>query len=176
MVQASRRSKDGQDAWVCVARIRGAHGVKGEVLIEPLTDTPAALKDFKVLHKGADGPLLQVKWGAPHKGCFRARLTGVETREEAQVWNGVEIFVPRSALKPLTGDDHYHADLLGMAVVDEAGVGLGIVTGIAHYGASEVLDIEGRDGKRAMLPFTKDAVLSIDSLARKMTIDSAFLA
>ena len=66
--------------------------------------------------------------------------------------------VPRSALPPLGEGEYYHADLLGLPAVSDAGEPLGTVAAVENFGAGDVLEIERPDGKRFMVPMTAEAV------------------
>ena len=51
-----------------------------------------------------------------------ARFKGVGDRSAAEALNGTELFVDRAALPAeLDEEEFYHADLVGLAVVDEHG-------------------------------------------------------
>ena len=66
--------------------------------------------------------------------------------------------VPRSALPPLEEGEYYHADLIGLAAVSDAGEPLGTVMAVENFGAGDILEIERPTGKRFMVPMTADAV------------------
>ena len=79
----------------------------------------------------------------------------------------------RSAMPALGEGEYYHADLIGLAAVSPEGKPLGTIVAIDNYGAGDVLEIEQPDGRRAMVPMTRDAVPEWDQA--RAVIDPAFL-
>ncbi len=66
--------------------------------------------------------------------------------------------VPRSSLPPLGEGEYYHADLIGLAAVSEAGETLGTVVAVENFGAGDVIEIKRPDGKSFMVPMRVEAV------------------
>ena len=79
-------------------------------------------------------------------------------RTAAEALRGTVLTVPRSALPPLEEGEYYHADLIGLAAVSDAGEPLGTVVAVENFGAGDVLEIERPTGKRFMVPMTAAAV------------------
>ena len=68
-------------------------------------------------------------------------------------------------------DEFYHADLLGLEVVQE-GAKIGTVKAIIPAGAGDVLEIDRGPGQETLLvPFTKAAVPEINIGAGRLTVD-----
>jgi 16S rRNA processing protein RimM len=169
------RDEDGVPGWVCVGRIAGAHGIKGEVMIESFTQRPETLAGLQGLALGAGGAPLRIVAARPHKRGLIARLDGVADRSAAETHKGVRLFVPRAALGQAR-EGIFHADLIGMAVADSTGAPLGMVAGVANYGGGDLLEIALSAGGTALVPFTRQAVPVVDEKARKGTVDPAFIA
>lgn len=102
-----------------------------------------------------------------------ARLSGVSDRSAAEALRGSLIEVDRSALPPLEEGEYYHADLIGLSCVDPAGDLLGTVVAVENFGAGDLLEIEGPDGKRSLVPFRPDVAELRDG---RLVIDPVFLA
>ena len=144
-----------QDKPVTLAVITGAHGVMGEVRLKVFGEGVAALK----LHKSFNGGTLTLKkLRDDGKGGAIARFAEVPDRTAAEALRGIELTVPRSALPPLEEGEYYHADLIGLAAVSDAGESLGTVIAVENFGASDILEIERPDGRRFMVPMTERAV------------------
>ncbi|UYY58751.1 ribosome maturation factor RimM [Sphingomonas sp. S2-65] len=136
---------------VTLAAVIGAHGIAGEVRLKVFGDDLASYKSFN----GGTLTLKSVRTGS--NGAI-ARFAEVPDRNAAEALRGTTLTVPRSALPPLGEGEYYHADLLGLAAVDESGAALGQVVAIDDYGAGDVLEIEMADGKRFMVPMNAAAV------------------
>ena len=84
---------------------------------------------------------------------------------------GLRLYVSKDALPKPDEDEFYHADLLGMEVVQDSKK-IGTVRSIIPAGAVEVLEIDRGPGREMMLvPFTKAAVPDVDIAAGRLTID-----
>ena len=92
------------------------------------------------------------------KGGAIARLAGVADRNAAEALRGTVLSVPRAALPPLAEGEYYHADLIGLAAVTEAGAMLGEVVAVENFGAGDLIEIARPDGRRFMVPMRAEAV------------------
>lgn len=158
------------ESLVCVGTIAGAFGVSGEARIKSFCAEPGAIADYGPLVT-ADGRSLRIRITRAVKGGFAARLSGVETREQAEALKGTRLHVPRDRLPVLPEDEFYHADLIGLEVVDPGGAPLGRVRAIFDHGAGDILEIAAPDGSELMLPFTRRAVPTIDLGAGRLVAD-----
>ena len=157
---------------VCVGAIAGAFGVRGEVRLRPFTEEPGAIASYGELSTEDGARQFEVKLTRPVKGGFAARLSSVETREEAEALKGTRLYAPRSALPDLSEDEFYHADLIGMKVVGLDGVDYGRVKALQNYGAGDFLEIAVPNRKSpALLPFTREAAPHVDLSAREIVAD-----
>lgn len=145
--KAHPNAEAGGEPRIVLAAITGAHGIGGEVKLKLFADDVAAFRSFN------DGALTLRSL----RGNI-ARFVEVADRTAAEGLRGTQLSVPRSALPPLDDGEYYHADLLGLAVVSDAGDALGRVVAVDNFGAGDVLEIERPDGKRFMVPMTEQAV------------------
>ena len=143
------------DRPVTLAAVVGAHGVTGEVRLKLFGEGVAALKRYRAFN---DSALSLDKLRDDGKGGAIARFAEVTDRNTAEALRGTELTVQRSALPPLDDGEYYHADLIGLPAVSEAGDMLGRVIAVENFGAGDLLEIEKADGKRFMVPMIKTAV------------------
>jgi len=158
-------------ARVCVGAIAGAFGVRGEVRLKSFCAEPEAIADYGPLSDEAGARSWSVAITRPVTNGFAARLGGVATREQAEALKGVRLYAPRERLPHLPDDEFYHADLIGLAVFDSGGVKLGEVRAVQDYGAGDFLEIATPDRKTALLPFTREAVPTVDLAAGRLIAD-----
>jgi len=144
-----------RDKPVTLAAVTGAHGVTGEVRLKLFGEGLDALKRHKRFNQG---DLTLTKLRDDGKGGAIARFAEVADRTAAEGLRGTALSVPRSALPPLEEGEYYHADLIGLAAVSDAGDTLGTVVAVENFGAGDVLEIERPTGKRFMVPMTAAAV------------------
>ncbi|KRA83108.1 ribosome maturation factor RimM [Altererythrobacter sp. Root672] len=144
-----------EDKPVTLAAITGAHGVTGEVRLKLFGE---GLGGFSAHRQFNDGALTLKKLRDDGKGGAIARFAEVDDRTAAEKLRGTTLSVPRSALPALDEGEYYHADLIGLPAMSEAGEPLGTVIAVENYGATDVLEVERPDGKRFMVPMRIEAV------------------
>ena len=158
------------DKPVTLAAIIGAHGVAGEVRLKLFGEGLDGLKPHKSFNEGA---LTLAKVRSDNKGGAVARFAEIGDRNAAEALRGTTLTVPRDALPALDDGEYYHSDLLGLPVVTETGDEVGTVCAVENYGASDVIEIEKPDGKRFMVPLTRQAVPEWDD--ERVVLSSEFL-
>ena len=159
------------DNPVTLAAIAGAHGVRGEVRLKLFGEGAEALRAFSVFDAG--GRKLTLTSVRPANQGAVATFAEVADRSAAEALRGTVLTVPRSELPPLGEGEYYHADLLGLAALSDAGEPLGIVIAVENFGAGDVLEIERPNGKRFMVPMTAQAVPAWS--ADGVTVNAAFV-
>lgn len=155
---------------ICIGSIAGAFGVQGEVRLKSYCAEPTDIAAYGPVFTKDGKRSFTIKLTRPVAGGLGARLTGVGTKEEADLLKGTELFVDRDRLPSLPDDEFYHADLIGLTVRDTGGADLGVVAAVLNNGAGDILEIRG--GGRAgslLLPFTLANVPTVD-LAKKVVI------
>lgn len=156
---------------VALAAVAGAHGISGEVRLKLFAEDLSSLTSGATLFvDGTSRKLVSIR---PADKMPIARFAGVADRSAAEALRGTLVEIDRSVLPELGDSEYYHADIIGLPCVDEAGVVQGRVVGIENYGASDLLEIERLDGKRALIPFA-DPIAVLDG--DHVTIDPDFLA
>ena len=154
----------------CVGAIAGAFGVRGEVRLKSFCTTAEDIATYGTLTTEDGARRFAVTLTRPVNGGLGARLSGVETKEQADALRGVTLWADRAALPALGDDEFYHADLIGLEVVDPGGASLGRVRAIHDHGAGDILEIHGQSGT-LLVPFTRAAVPTVDLNARRIVAD-----
>ncbi len=176
------------DDWAVVGRVRRAHGIRGELLVEPFTDVPDAIfaSGRRVFAGTPDGEpaartgrhaktadALVIRQVRPFKSGVLLTFDEVPDRTEAERWNDRTLLLPLSELSaPEEGEIFLHA-LPGMRVLLEDGAPLGEVLRFYELPQGVVLDVvlDGAAPRREVLvPFVDDVVIAIDEEARAITV------
>ncbi|MFP4328724.1 MAG: ribosome maturation factor RimM [Paracoccaceae bacterium] len=161
-----------ESGMICVGAVAGAFGVRGEVRLKSFTADPAAIVDYAPLFTEEGARRFDVSITRPIKGGFAARLSGIDTKEQADALRGTQLYVPRERLPALPDDEFYHADLVGLDVVDTGGASLGRVIAVQDHGAGDLLEIRAPGARQTvLLPFTRAAVPTVDLTARRIVAD-----
>ena len=156
-------SPDDEGRRVCLGVIVGVHGVRGTVRVKPFTESPEAIGDYGPVGDAAGRRSWNLRVHGMHKGVVLCSLEGVADRDMALALKGTQLYVERAALPEVEEPDtFYHADLIGLRVVDPDGRDLGTVAAVQDFGAGDLLEIRAPDGAEWLLPFTVEAVPEID--------------
>ncbi|MEZ5871373.1 MAG: ribosome maturation factor RimM [Nitratireductor sp.] len=142
---------------VTVAKFGAAHGIKGEVRLKSFTEDPFSVGDFGTL-QFADGKPVRILSLRPQGEMLIARVEGCKDRNQAELLNGLELFIERSELPELEDEDEFYlAELTGLEV-RENGAPAGKVLAVHDFGAGELLEIRPLRGPGYMLAFTRENV------------------
>ena len=162
---------------ICVAQIGAPHGVRGEVKLWPFTAEPQAVRDYGPLETEDGAARFEIETLRAAKDHLVARLKGVNDRDAAERLTNTRLFVARDRLPATETDEFYHADLIGLAVVDAAGTALGSVTAVHNFGAGDLVEVKPAQGNiTVLLPFTEAVVPVVDIAGRKIVVDAAAFA
>ncbi|WFL76781.1 ribosome maturation factor RimM [Altererythrobacter arenosus] len=161
------------DKPVTLAAVTGAHGVTGEVRLKLLGEGIDTLSQHKSFNEGA---LTLTKIRSDNKGGAIARFAEVKDRTSAEQLRGTALSVSRDALPALEDGEYYHADLVGLAVVTDAGDTVGSVIAVQNFGATDIVEIEldplpAKGPKTFMVPMIEAAVLEWDGVRMVISAD-----
>jgi len=159
-----------------MGRVLAPYGVHGWIKARAFTASPDALLHYEAWwlepRAGGDGwqrfALLDARC---HADTVLARLEGLASPEDAALWRGASIGVPRSALPPPASGEFYWSDLVGLAVVNRAGSALGEVAGLIDTGAHPVLRVVSPEGVERLIPLVSVFVDAIEPEARRIVVD-----
>ena len=152
--------------YILVGRIVNAHGIKGEVRVQPRDGDPHFLTRFRTFYM--DGRPVSPTASHVHKSFLLMKLPGVEDMNAALDLRGRDLYIRREDAA-LPDDEWFDDELLGLTVVDEAGTPLGELVAVENYRAHKVYTVRG--DREYLIPAVKDAfILDIDMDAGRMTV------
>lgn len=158
-----------------VAKVRRAHGLGGEVLVELSTGDPDdVFTEGRVFGApglpGAESACLTLAGSRRHKGGLLLQFREVTSREEADRLRGVELRLPADELRDLEEDEFFLHDLVGYTIERTDGVPVGDVVTSYETGAQLLLGIGGGD-REILIPFGRQLVIEVDRERRRIVID-----
>ncbi|MEM9343251.1 MAG: ribosome maturation factor RimM [Pseudomonadota bacterium] len=156
---------------VCVGAIAGAFGVRGEVRLKSFCAEPEAIGTYSPLWTENGARSFDVTLTGTIKNGLSARLSGIKNKEAADQLKGIRLYVDREKLPAPDEDEFYHADLIGLDVVDTGGTPLGRVKAVLNHGAGDILEVQPPSGPTLLLPFTKETVPTVDLSAQRLVAD-----
>mgnify|MGYP001941262194 CR=1 FL=1 len=161
------------DAWVdtVVGVIGRAHGVKGEVAVEPRTDEPerrfAPGVELRIESSGTTVRVRSHRW---HSGRLLVRFEGMSDRNAAEAARGGVLVTrvdPRES--PEDEDEYYDRQLVGLDVVSRGDTGVGVVREVVHLPGQDLLVVEVGETTR-LVPLVRELVPRIDLGAGQIEI------
>jgi len=166
------------DDLVLVGHVTGAYGIHGWVRIKPYSADADAMLHAKTwwLDKPVlrDVDMMQAK---RHGDDVVAGLVGIADRNAAEALKGAAVQIRRSHFPPLSDDEFYWIDLIGLAVENLQGESLGSVVDLMDNGAQAILQVQAPPvadadkPKEWLIPFVDQFVKTVDQEAKKITVD-----
>lgn len=157
---------------ICVGAVSGAFGVRGEVRLRSFCAEPTAIADYAPLTTEDGKRSFQVTLTGVLNNALSARLSGIETREQAEALRGTELYAERARLPAPEEDEFYYTDLIGLAVLDAGGNRLGVIKAVLNHGASDLLEVMGPGMKTPiLLTFSKAVVPTVDIAGGRVIVD-----
>lgn len=155
--------------FLAVGRVLRPHGLRGELLLETLTDFPERLDDAETVYLGAAAEPHPLEAARRRRGQLLIRLRDCADRDAADAFCGqlVQIRIEDSAPPP--PGSYYHHQIIGLSVLTEEGEALGEVTEILETGANDVYVVNGLSGE-ILLPALQSVIRRIDLDAKRMTV------
>ena len=150
-----------------VGRIVNAHGIKGEVRVQPRDGDPYFLTECKTFY--IDGKPVTPTSNHVHKSLVLMKFPGVDDMNAALTWKDKVLYIRREDAH-LPEGEYFDDELLGVEVYDEAtGALLGEIKQVETYPASKVYTVKGE--KEYLVPAVKDAFIrSVDLDRNRMEI------
>ncbi len=158
---------------VVIGRVVKPHGLKGEVVVQVLTDFPGRFfEGLKVTLSGAGASSQEGRISGVRSQRDRLLVTfeGISDVDAAEKLRNVELSVSTTDVVPRPEGYVYHWEIEGAAVVDASGRTLGRVLELADAGGRPLLVLETPRGPRDV-PFARPIVVSVDVAGRRIVLD-----
>jgi 16S rRNA processing protein RimM len=155
------------DERVIVGEVVGAFGIKGEVKLTALLDSPQTLAKVSCVElRFPDGTRRErrVERVRVQQGAVIALFEGAD-RTEAESLRGVQVFLKKSDFPPLGPDAWYEWQLLGLAVRTESGKNLGKIEHVLYLPGNDVYETE-----LAMIPAIGSVVVGVSLDAGEVVV------
>ncbi|HSV40058.1 MAG TPA: ribosome maturation factor RimM [Nocardioidaceae bacterium] len=160
---------------VVVGRIGKAHGIKGEVSVEPRTDEPerrfvvGAVLDA-TRPNGSDRQKLTIKSLRWHQDRLLIVFAEIPDRNAAEAARNLVLSVTVDPTElPEDPEEFYDHQLVGLAAYTTDGASVGVVSEVIHAGGQDLLSIKTGDGE-VLVPFVAALVPVVDVAAGRLEI------
>ena len=152
---------------MAIARVLGAHGIHGDLKIEPLAPEAYFGKGTPVVIAGNEYRIRR------HSAGGRTAIltvSGVRDRETARGLRDHFVQIAEDRLPPLPDGEYYRFQLIGLAVATTDGRDLGTLDDVLATGATDVYIVRGPLGE-VLIPATDEVIKTIDLNDRTMKIE-----
>jgi 16S rRNA processing protein RimM len=152
-------------APILVGIVAKAHGLRGEVVVDPTTDTPGRFDPGRVLAAGLPSGVsrtLKVATSRPFQDRWLVRFEGVESRTDAEALHAAELTIRRDQVAPLPQGHFYRFELVGLTARTPEGMTLGRVEEVFGTGSNDVLIVRGEHGE-ILIPLLDTVLRSVDT-------------
>jgi 16S rRNA processing protein RimM len=170
-----------QPEFIIVGRVRKAHGIRGEVVVEVITDEPDAVfaSGRRVFAGTATGDLapnrleLHIGSARPFNEGLLVGFTEVPDRNAAESWRGRYLLLPTEELSVPDENEVYVHDLVGMRVELSDGQPVGTVEEIYELPQGLAIDVRRpapRNAETVMLLYDERTVASVNKRERVIVV------
>lgn len=172
--QNSERGSESSDPrFLIIGRVRKPHGVRGELKVSVLTDTPerfswlerAFLSRKELDPKAVELEVEKVRFAG---GDALVKFKGYDSPETAGKFRQYWVQVALEDAVPLEEGEYYSYQLIGVRVVSDKGVEIGVLKEVMETGANDVFVIKcevsesNPKGKDVLIPDIDEVVLEVD--------------
>ncbi len=155
-----------------IGKITAAHGIRGEVKVELLTDYPERFRQGAHVYVGSetDARPVEISAARPHHQAMLVKFASVPDRNAAELLAGELVLILTEERMPLAEGENYAHELLGLQVETTGGRALGEITDLLQTGANDVYVVAGPGGE-VLIPALRDVVRSVDIDAGRMVVE-----
>lgn len=159
-----------EEEYLTVAKIVKPQGIRGELKVVTMTDSPQDLQSFARVYVGGN-PYKLLKVRPQPADCAFITLSGVADRNAAELLRGYDVLVLRGDAPALPENTYYIADVIGCEIITESGEKIGVVEEIMPA-KTDVYEIAKADGKKTSFAATRGVIISVDTDKKIITVNA----
>ena len=159
--------------FIAIGRILRPHGVRGEVLVEVITDFPERFDVLEVAYLGYDNwhaVPYRVRTRRRHRAGVLLSFAGHPDRTSVEVLRDMFVQIPIEEAQPLPEGSYYAHELMGLDVITTEGEELGRISDDLFTAANDVYVVQGTRGE-ILLPAIHQVIKEIDLAAGRMIVE-----
>jgi len=160
----------GEPVFLVVGKLRRAHGLAGDILMEVITDFPERMRSGRELFIGEEHTPVHLQKSHVHPPFLLLKFREFDTPDEVGKFRNSMVYVRADSLPPLPEGEYYQHQLVGLQVVTEDGQTLGILTEVLETGANDVYIVKAADGKEVLLPAIREVIQSVNLADKTMMV------
>ena len=139
----------------------GVHGIKGEVKLKSYTQVPENIFLYEKLFIESFYLPIDLIFVRKTKQNIICKIENVKTRNDAEKFKALKLFVTRDSLPKLTNDEFYQSDLLGFQIYNLKRESFGLIVSFNEFGGGLLAEVKNFN-KIFYLPMGKNFLEQID--------------
>ena len=150
------------------------HGLKGEVRAVSTSDSPERfelLVDDEVILQNKVQTKYKITSARIQKNMVYLKFEGITDRTAAESLIGSVILIEFDKRLPLSSDEYYVRDLIGLDVFSEENEKIGTLTNILNTPAQDLYEITPADEKSFLVPAVKEFIKEVDTINKKIVVN-----
>lgn len=158
---------------VVIGRVVKPHGLKGEVVVEVLTDFPERFREnlrVQIAGPRSDPRPARILSSRSFGDRLLVAFEGITNLASAETLRDSELSVHLADVKEPPPGFVYHWEVEGAEAFDAKGNRLGRVSALSDVGGRALLVLETPRGLRDV-PFSSPIVVSVDVAAKRVVLD-----
>lgn len=157
--------------YLCIGKIVGTRGIRGEIKVEPWCDYPENFYEIKNIYINIDSEPLNIMNLRIHKGQVLLLIEGIDCKNSAEILRGKHLYAYKKDI-PLEEGRYFIEDLKGCNVFhSESGIELGILNDVFNTGANDIYSIINQSKKEYLVPIIDGTVKEINIEDNKILIN-----
>lgn len=162
------------EKYLLLGKVVKAQGLQGEIKVVCYSGQPDNFKQYKtvflVSRKGQISSALKVESFRPKGASVVLKLENINSRSDSEAVEDAGVLLRRTDLASLKEEEFYWHQYEGKSAVTVSGESLGIVTGLFHNGAQDVLIIKKAE-RELLIPVTKDTVIGLQKQTAELVLN-----
>jgi 16S rRNA processing protein RimM len=161
--QPTGSQMESEPVFLVVGKLRRPHGIHGEIIMDVLTDFPERLLPGVKVYVGESHSILSIRNIRNHSGCLLIGFDSINNPETAGEFANQLVYVRADDRPPLSQGEYYHHELIGLCVVSDDGLLLGLLSSfLPTGGATPVFVIRSAVGQEILIPWTDEIVREVN--------------
>lgn len=154
--------QNSEPEFICIGKIHRSHGIRGDVILDPMTDFPERIRRGRSVYVGNEHIPLTVSRVRQKPPFLLVGFNEIDDETKAAEFRNTFVYVKTTDLPKLPDGEYYFHQLIGLEALNAAGEHIGILSEILETGANDVYVIRRDDGSEELVPDVPQFILQID--------------
>ena len=163
-----------KDDFYYLGKILKTYGNNGHVLAYLDVDDPVKYQKMESVYVGIDDDRIPFFIRSVELRLKNQAILLFEdtlTAEDAEIYEGRELYLPVSQLPQLEGNKFYYHEIAGFRVIDKAHGDIGYLKSVMDLPRQSLLQIQFGE-KEILVPLTDEILLLVDRIKKELLIDA----